>query len=90
MKIDIFAIFLKNYFASDVKSSKCLHAMQSNALFCTHYVGDVIHRILSHGEISIGKTLTRIVCLSSSIGFNGFCFYTALTAIRTNILFNIL
>ena len=46
-------MFLKNYFASDVNSSKCLHAMSSNALFCKHYIDDVIYHLFSHGDVSI-------------------------------------
>ena len=45
--------FLKNYFASDVNSSKCLHAMSSKALFCTLYVDNFIYHIFSHGDVSI-------------------------------------
>ena len=45
--------FFKNDFASNVNSSKCLHATSSNALFCTHYVDDVMYHIFSHGDVSI-------------------------------------
>ena len=45
-------MFLKSYFASDVNSSKCLHATSSNALLCMHYVDDVIYHIFSHGDVS--------------------------------------
>ena len=47
-----FCDVLKNYYASGV-SSKCLHATSSNALFCTHYVNDVIYHVFSHGDVSI-------------------------------------
>ena len=46
-------MFLKNYFASDINSSKCLHAMSSNLLFCTHYIDDVIFHIFSYSDVSI-------------------------------------
>ena len=51
--------FLKNYiyFASDVNSSKCLHAMSSKALFCTLYVDNLIYHIFSHGDVSISMLI---------------------------------
>ena len=46
--------FLKDYiyFAADVDRSKYLHATSSNALFCTHYTGNVIYHRSSHGDLS--------------------------------------
>ena len=44
--------FPKDYLAADVDRSKCLHATSSNALFCTHYVGNVIYHKVSHGGVS--------------------------------------
>ena len=44
--------FPKHYFAADVDRSKCLHATSANALFCTHYVGNVIYHKFSHGDVS--------------------------------------
>ena len=38
-------------FAADV-DKKCLHATSSNALFCTHYVGNVIYHKFSHDDVS--------------------------------------
>ena len=44
--------FPKDYFAAEADRSKCLHATSSNALFCTHYVGNVIYHKFSHDDIS--------------------------------------
>ena len=44
--------FPKEYFAADSDRSKCLHATSSNALFFTHYVGNVIFFKFSHDDIS--------------------------------------
>ena len=44
--------FPKDYFAVNVDRSKCLHATTSNALFCTHYVGNVIYHKISLGDVS--------------------------------------
>ena len=38
--------FPKDCFVVDVAMSKCLHATSSNALFCTHYVGNMNYRSL--------------------------------------------
>ena len=61
-KCDIVATFSKDYFAADVGRSKCLHATSSNALFCTHYVGNVICHKFAHGDVSYrfnGKNVTN-------------------------------
>ena len=53
--------FSKDSFAEDVEMSKRLHATSSNALFCTHYVGNVNYRSLITVMFpigSIGKTIT--------------------------------
>ena len=53
--------FSKDYFAVAVEMTKCLHATSSNALFCTHYVGNVNYRSLITVTFpigSIGKTIT--------------------------------
>ena len=53
--------FPKDYFAADVDRSKCLHSTSSNAIFCMHYVGNVIYQTFSHGDVSYrfnGKKLT--------------------------------
>ena len=44
--------FPKDYFAADIDRSKCLHAKASNALFCTHYIGNVIYQNFSHSDVS--------------------------------------
>ena len=44
--------FPKDHFTADVDRSKCLHATSSNALFCTHYVGNVIYQSFSHDDVS--------------------------------------
>ena len=46
--------FPKDYFVADVDRSKCLHAMSSNALalFCTHYVDNVIYRKFTHDDVT--------------------------------------
>ena len=48
----LFQHFPKDFFAADVDRSKCLHAMTSNMLSCTHYVGNVIYHKFSHNDIS--------------------------------------
>ena len=50
-KLTSFAMFLNNYFASDVYSSKCLHATSSKVLFCTIYVDDVTFLLGSVGKM---------------------------------------
>ena len=59
--------FPKDYFAADVDRSKCLYATSSNALFCTHYVGNVIYHKFSHGDVSYrfsGKNVNVVLeCL---------------------------
>ena len=42
----------KDYLTADIDRSKCLHAMSSNALFCTPDVGNVIYHKFSHGDVS--------------------------------------
>ena len=44
--------FPKDYFAADVKRSKCLHATSSKMLFCMYYVGNVIYHNFSRGDVS--------------------------------------
>ena len=44
--------FPKDYFAADVDRSKCSHATSSKALFCVHYVGNVIYYKFSHNDVS--------------------------------------
>ena len=44
--------FPKDYFAADVDRSKCLYATSFNALFCMHYVGNVIYHKFAHGDVS--------------------------------------
>ena len=44
--------FPKDFFAADIDRSKCLHAMSSNALFCTHYIGNMIYHKFSHDDVS--------------------------------------
>ena len=46
--------FPKDYFAADIDRSKCLHATSSNALVCTHYVGNVIYHKFAPGDVSYG------------------------------------
>ena len=56
--------FPKDYFTADVDRSECLYATSSNALFCTHYVGNVIYHKLSHGDVCYrfnGKSVTIIL-----------------------------
>ena len=48
--------FPKDYFAADVDRSKYLHATSSKALFCTHYVGNVIYHKFSHDDVYIRFT----------------------------------
>ena len=43
--------FVKDYFAADVDRSECLHATSSSALFCKHYVGNVIYHKFSHSDV---------------------------------------
>ena len=53
--------FLKDYFAADFDRCTCLHATSSNALLCTHYLGNVIYHKHSHDDVSYrfnGKTVT--------------------------------
>ena len=42
----------KDYFAADADRSKCLHITSSNALVCTHYVGNAIYNKFLHGDAS--------------------------------------
>ena len=44
--------FPKDYFAADADRSKYLHTTSSNALFCMHYVGNVIYHKFSHDDVS--------------------------------------
>ena len=44
--------FLKDFLAADVGGSKCLHAMSSNTLFCTCYIGKAIYHKFSRSDIS--------------------------------------
>ena len=44
--------FSKDYFAADIDRSNCLHATSSNALFYTHYVGNMIYHKFSHDDVS--------------------------------------
>ena len=44
--------FPKDYFASDVDRSKCLHATSSNAFFCMYYICNMFYHKLSHNAIS--------------------------------------
>ena len=44
--------FPNDFFAADTDRNKCLHATSSNALFCTHYIGNVIYHKFAHGEVS--------------------------------------
>ena len=89
-------MFLKNYFASDVNSSKCLHAMSSNAHFCTHSIDDVIYHIFSHGDVPIrfyGKNVNVILELyfiSLQKNSNDLIFLNQLNITRNEHLQNII
>ena len=54
-KCDIVTTIFKGLFCSGHRMSECLHATSSNALFCTHYVGNVNYRSLMTVTFPIGS-----------------------------------
>ena len=74
--------FSKDCFAVDVEMSKCLHMRSSNALFCTHYVGNANHRSLITVAFpvgSIGKKRKRHVRILIFFFFFFFRFITVVS-----------
>ena len=64
--------FPEDYFAVDADRSKCLHVTSSNALFCTHYIGNVICHKVSHDDFSYrfnGENLKAMLELSIFTGW---------------------
>ena len=48
----LFWAFPKDFLAADVDRSIYLHVTSSNALFCMHYVGNMIYHKFLHSDIS--------------------------------------
>ena len=57
--------FPKDYFAVDADRSNCLHATSSNALFYSHFVGNVIYHKFSHDDVCYWFSWKNVNAMSS-------------------------